>query len=202
MIFLTSFKNFEKLSLDYFSKIIANNKNICNTNIDKDISNICNELYPKEKGNIITNLFNFNNEPIVVIGVMNGAFTFVADLVRKLKSDLHIDFISVSSYEGTESTGELKMLKDIKVDIKDKNVLLIEDIVDTGTTLQYFINKIETESPASVHIASLLVKPAAMKFDLYIKFSGFDIENNFVVGYGLDYNDHGRNLKHIYQLND
>jgi hypoxanthine phosphoribosyltransferase len=145
---------------------------------------------------------HYKDKHLHLVVVLKGAFIFAADLIREINIKHTVHFVKFSSYEGTKSTGNIREEFSLKLNPKDNHILIVEDIVDTGTTLQYFINKIETESPASVHIASLLVKPAAMKFDLYIKFSGFDIENNFVVGYGLDYNDHGRNLKHIYQLND
>ena len=143
---------------------------------------------------------HYRGKHLHMVVVLKGAFIFAADLIREINVDHTVHFVKFSSYKGTKSTGNIREEFSLKLNPKDNDILIVEDIVDTGTTLQYFINKIETENPASVHIATLLVKPAALKFDLYIKFSGFDIENNFVIGYGLDYDDCGRNLKHIYQL--
>ena len=142
----------------------------------------------------------YEDQHLHLVVVLKGAFIFAADLIRELTVEHTVHFVKFSSYDGTKSTGSIKEEFSLKLNPLRNDILIIEDIVDTGTTLQYFISKLEKEDPASVHIATLLVKPAALKFDLYIKFSGFDIENKFVVGYGLDYDDHGRNLKDIYQL--
>lgn len=137
-----------------------------------------------------------------VVVVLKGAFIFAADLLRFIKVDHTVHFVKFSSYDGTKSSGTINEEFALKLNPKNNHILIVEDIVDTGTTLQYFINKLEKENPASVHIATLLVKPDAMKFQLYIKFRGFDIENKFVIGYGLDYDEEGRNLKEIYILDE
>lgn len=144
----------------------------------------------------------YQNKHLHLVVVLKGAFIFAADLIRHINVEHTVHFVKFSSYEGTKSTGNVREEFALKLHPKDNNILIVEDIVDTGTTLQYFIEKLEKEKPASVQIATLLVKPAALKFDLYIKYRGFDIENKFVVGYGLDYDDHGRNLRDIYQLEE
>jgi hypoxanthine phosphoribosyltransferase len=135
-----------------------------------------------------------------LVVVLKGAFIFAADLIRQITVDNTIHFVKFSSYDGIKTTGTVREEFSLKIHPKDNDILIIEDIVDTGTTLTYFIEKIQKEKPASVQIASLMVKPAAMKYDLFIKFNAFNIGNDFVVGYGLDYDDMGRNLKEIYKL--
>jgi hypoxanthine phosphoribosyltransferase len=143
---------------------------------------------------------SYQGKYVHLVVVLKGAYIFAADLIRNLNINHTVHFVKFSSYDGTKSTGNVREEFALKLHPKDNNILIIEDIVDTGTTLKYFIEKLEKENPASVQIATLLVKPDALKFDLYIKFKGFDIENKFVVGYGLDYDEQGRNLKDIYQL--
>jgi len=152
----------------------------------------------KSMGEKINEYYDGKNLHMVV--VLKGAFIFAADLLRHITVDHAVHFVKFSSYKGTKSMGEITEEFSLKLDVHKQDILIVEDIVDTGTTLQYFMDKLETKAPASLQIASLLVKPSAMKFDLYIKFRGYDIENDFVVGYGLDYDDKGRNLRHIYQL--
>jgi hypoxanthine phosphoribosyltransferase len=143
---------------------------------------------------------NYRNTHLHLVVVLKGAYIFAADLLRRLTIDHTVHFVKFSSYDGTRSSGNVQEEFSLKLDPSGKDILIIEDIVDTGTTLKYFIEKLEKEKPASVQIATLLVKPDAMRFDLYIRFRGFDIENKFVVGYGLDYDELGRNLPGIYQL--
>ncbi|EQC47171.1 hypoxanthine phosphoribosyltransferase [Bacteriovorax sp. Seq25_V] len=140
---------------------------------------------------------DFSGEEIVVIGVLNGAFMFVADLIREIKSPIILDFIAASSYEGTESTGNLKILKDIKVDIKDKNVILVEDIVDTGLTIKELQKDLKDRGPKSLKLCSLLHKPARTIHENKIDYLGFEIEDKFVIGYGLDFDGKYRELPYI-----
>lgn len=142
----------------------------------------------------------YQGKHVHFVVVLKGAYIFAADLIRHIKVEHTVHFVKFSSYDGTRSTGNVREEFALKLHPKDNDIIILEDIVDTGTTLKYFIEKIEKEAPSSVQIATLLVKPDAMKFELYIKFRGFDIENKFVVGYGLDYDEYGRNLKEIYQL--
>ncbi|MEP6796011.1 MAG: phosphoribosyltransferase family protein [Saprospiraceae bacterium] len=142
-----------------------------------------------------------DRNPILLI-VLNGAFIFAADLVRRLSIPLRLDFVKVSSYEGTSSTGKLGEHFLWKMPLEGQDVLIIEDIVDTGHTLHHLNHKIKSQNPASVEIACLLIKPIAYKYPDVIKYQGMEIPNEFVVGYGLDYNGIGRDLGSIYKKKD
>ncbi len=142
-----------------------------------------------------------DRNPILLI-VLNGAFIFAADLVRRLSIPLRLDFVKVSSYDGTSSTGKLGEHFLWKMPLEGQDVLIIEDIVDTGHTLHHLNHKIKSQNPASVEIACLLIKPIAYKYPDVIKYQGMEIPNEFVVGYGLDYNGIGRDLGSIYKKKD
>lgn len=137
----------------------------------------------------------------IFVGVLNGAILFLADLIRQLRIESEMDFIKISSY-GDEriSSGEITMIKDFSADLRGRDVVVVEDIVDSGLSIQYLRRKIQNMKPASLKFVSLLVKRGVAKVDLTIDFVGFDIENKFVIGYGLDYKQQKRNLKAIYQL--
>lgn len=139
----------------------------------------------------------FGGEEVVVVGVLNGAFIFVADLIRQMKSPVYFDFIGASSYKGTESTGKITITKDIKVDIKDKNVVLVEDIVDTGLTISELNKLLQERGPKSIKLATLLHKPAKTAHPVAIDYLGFEIEDKFVIGYGLDFDGRYRELPFI-----
>lgn len=143
---------------------------------------------------------DYANKRIVFLVVLNGAFLFAADLFRHLHSDCTISFIKLSSYSGTASSGQVKELMSFTENVQDRHVIIVEDIVDTGHTAQFLLKEIRKQNPASVKLASLLFKPEAIQYDYSPDYSGFDIPMAFVVGYGLDYDGAGRNLKHIYQL--
>ena len=135
------------------------------------------------------------------IAVMNGAFLFAADVMRKITiPNAEISFIKLSSYSGIETTGKVNELIGISEDIKGRNIILLEDIIDTGITLEKIISLLEKEKVAEIKIATLLFKPNAYTKDIEIDFIGKSIPNDFVVGYGLDYDEIGRNLPHIYKL--
>ena len=134
---------------------------------------------------------------LVVIGVLKGSFLFLADLVRHIEAPLTIDFLGVSSYAGTESTGVVKITHDLTKPIAGKHVLVVEDIVDTGLTLQYLVENLKTRNPASLKVACLLDKPSRAKVRVPLEYVGFTIDDEFVVGYGLDYDGLYRNLPHI-----
>ena len=136
----------------------------------------------------------------VFIGVLNGSFMFLADLMKEVSIPSEVTFVKVSSYEGDKSTGEVKKEIGLNIDLKNRDVIVVEDIVDTGATLRYLLDMIKKEQPASVQVCTLLLKPKSLKenFD-EIAYVGFEIPNEFVVGYGLDYNGLGRNLKDIYR---
>jgi hypoxanthine phosphoribosyltransferase len=139
----------------------------------------------------------FAGQPIVVIGVLKGSFIFLADLVRAIENPVTIDFLGVSSYAGTESTGVVKITHDLTKPIAGKHVLIVEDIVDTGLTLQYLVENLKTRNPASLKVACLLDKPSRAKVRVPLEYVGFTIDDEFVVGYGLDYDGVYRNLPHI-----
>lgn len=134
------------------------------------------------------------------IGILNGAFIFAADLLRACDMACEVDFVRISSYVGLESTGEIQLVMELKSEIQHRHLILVEDIVDSGKTLHFFIKQLQKRNPASIAIASLLLKPAALQHSLDVKYCGFEIPNQFVIGYGLDYNDQGRQLRGIYQL--
>ena len=142
-----------------------------------------------------------NQNDLTIICVLKGSFIFLADLVREIKLDLLIEFIDISSYDGM-SRGELKLNKDINFNVKNKNILIVEDIVDSGNTINFIFEYINKEKPKSVKIATLFFKPEAYNFNMKIDWIGFNISNEFIVGYGLDYNEIHRNKKSIYILED
>ena len=139
----------------------------------------------------------YQDKDLVIIGVLNGAFMFMADLVREIQTPHSIDFIAVSSYVGTESSGKVTLNKDIKVDVKDKHVLLVEDIVDTGLTISELKKMFNDRETASVALASLLHKSVKTVHEVEIDFLGFEIEDKFVIGYGLDFDGRYRELPFI-----
>lgn len=137
-------------------------------------------------------------EPLF-LAVLNGVFMFSSDLMKELCLNCRISFVKVSSYEGTQSTGMVKELIGIGEDLKGKDVILLEDIVDTGNTMAQILPGLLEKEPASLEIATLLLKPAALQHDLDLKYVGKEIPNDFIVGYGLDYDGLGRNLRAIYK---
>jgi len=139
-----------------------------------------------------------DRNPILLI-VLNGAFIFAADLVRRLSIPLRLDFVKVSSYEGTSSSGKMGEHFLWNMPLEGQDVLIVEDIVDTGRTLLHLTEKIKIQNPASVEIACLLIKPLAHQYPDVIKYKGMEIPNVFVVGYGLDYNGMGRDFGSIYK---
>jgi hypoxanthine phosphoribosyltransferase len=137
----------------------------------------------------------------VFIGVLKGCVYFMTDLTRHIEHSVEIDFIQVSSYgASTTSSGSVVLVKDITVDVRDRDVYLVEDIVDTGTTLNDVVQLISARHPRSVQVVSLLSKPARRKVEVDVAFLGIEIEDRFVVGYGLDYAEAYRNLPEIYEL--
>ena len=134
------------------------------------------------------------------LAVLSGSFVFAADLLRAITIPCEIAFIRVSSYEGMGSTGQVKQLMGLKEDITGRDVIVVEDIIDSGLTMKELQGILATKQPASVRLASLLVKPGNMKVDLDIPYRCFDIPNDFIVGYGLDYDGQGRNLPAIYKV--
>ena len=154
----------------------------------------------KELGQQITDDHR-RHQDLVVIGVLKGSFIFVADLVRALDLPIEVEFIGVSSYKGTQSTGEVRITHDLSVEIRDRPVLLVEDIVDTGTTIDFLLDTLRVRQPASLKIATLLSKPEVHKMRHPLDYVGFEISKEFVVGYGLDLDGRYRELPEIRQLN-
>lgn len=154
----------------------------------------------KEMGKELSKEFKGKNP--IFLAILNGAFVFAADLVRACKFDHEISFIKLTSYEGTTSSGKVTTQIGLQEDLTDREVIIVEDIIDTGTTIYHFLPTLKKSNPKSITIVSLLQKPEALKFPLKVDYLGFTIPNKFVVGYGLDYNSLGRNLKDIYQLKE
>ncbi len=152
----------------------------------------------QEMGKTIRQEFKDKNP--ILISVLNGAFIFTADLMRAIHIDSEVAFTRLSSYEGLNSTGEINTKLGLTVDLKDRHVIVVEDIIDTGKTLHYFLGLLQKLSPASLSVAALLVKPDAITHHFPIDYIGFNIPDKFVVGYGLDYDEAGRQLRSIYQL--
>jgi hypoxanthine phosphoribosyltransferase len=143
---------------------------------------------------------DFVGEELVILGVLNGSFVFMADLVRTIPLPLSCEFIKISSYSGMESTGKVMEVIGIPASIKGKNVLVVEDIVDTGNSMAYLKRQLESLHPKRIAIATLLFKKEAFLFNYSLDYVGFEIPNKFVVGFGLDYDGEGRNYPNIYQL--
>ncbi len=144
----------------------------------------------------------FGDKHPLFLGVLNGAFVFMADLVRACPFPLELAFTQLSSYDGMKTSGRVKMLSELKTDIRGRHVILVEDIVDSGTTLYHFLPQLQEQAPASLSVASFVVKREAMQYNIPIDFLGFEIADRFVVGYGLDYDELGRNLPGLYQLKE
>jgi hypoxanthine phosphoribosyltransferase len=137
------------------------------------------------------------------IGVLNGSFLFMADLMKEIDTSCEIAFIKVSSYKGDSSTGTIKEVIGLDMDLKNRDIIIVEDIVDTGLTLSYILKAIKEKEPASINVCTLLYKPQALKTEIdEITYVGFEMPTEFVVGYGLDYNGLGRNLKDIYRVSN
>src|SRR3954470_17946497 len=141
---------------------------------------------------------DYEGRDLLLVGVLRGAVMVMADLARELKRDVEMDWMAVSSYgRGTKSSGVVRILKDLDTDLIGRNVLIVEDIVDSGLTLSWLLGNLESRGAASVEICALLRKPDAAKVEVAVKYLGFDIPNQFVVGYGLDYAERYRNLRDV-----
>jgi hypoxanthine phosphoribosyltransferase len=143
---------------------------------------------------------DFENRVPVFIGVLNGSFIFLADLMKEVEISSEVTFVKVSSYNGDKSSGKITTDLDLTMDLKDRDVILVEDIVDSGLTLDHLLKMVKKQNPASVNVCTLLLKPKSLQKELeIINYVGFEIPNDFVVGYGLDYKGLGRNLKDIFR---
>lgn len=136
------------------------------------------------------------------LAVLNGSFVFAADLLRGIETPCEISFVRMASYEETSSTGAVKQLIGLKEDIKDRTVVIVEDIIDSGLTMVHLLELLKEKQPADIKIAALLVKPGNLKVELDIPYCCFEIPNDFIVGYGLDYDGEGRNLPSIYTVTE
>ena len=138
----------------------------------------------------------------LLLGVLNGSFIFAADLMRMLTIDSEISFVKMSSYDGTSSTGSVKKLVGLNENIEGRTVVIVEDIVDTGLTMERMIEYLKEFKPAEIHICTLLLKPENLKRKLNIEYVAMEIPNDFILGYGLDYDGLGRNLRDIYVVKE
>ncbi|RFS81545.1 hypoxanthine phosphoribosyltransferase [Actinomadura spongiicola] len=141
---------------------------------------------------------DYAGRDLLLVGVLKGAVMIMADLARALHSPASMDWMAVSSYgSGTKSSGVVRILKDLDTDILDRHVLIVEDIVDSGLTLSWLVSNLRSRGPASLEVCALLRKPEAVKTDVDVRYIGFDIPNEFVIGYGLDYSEKYRNLPFV-----
>ena len=142
---------------------------------------------------------DLSDKDVIFLGILNGSFMFASDLLKNINFNVEISFLKIASYQGTSSTGNVQRLIGINEDIKDKTVVIIEDIVESGNTLESIIKQLNGYEPKEIKIATLLFKPKTYLKTIPIDYIGFEISDEFIVGYGLDYDGHGRNYKDIYQ---
>ena len=152
----------------------------------------------KELGKSISD--HYGNEQLILICNLKGAFIFLADLCRNITTPISIDFIATTSYKGTETTGDVRIIKDLKMDVRGKHILLVEDIVDTGYTVDYILKYLGLHNPKSLFVCTLLDKSCKREIEIPIEFRGFEVGDHFVIGYGLDYNERYRELDYIGEL--
>lgn len=164
---------------------------------EKDIEKLVDELAEKLNAE-----YKDVKEPVVVIGLLKGALMFTCDLYRKLDFPATLDFFWASSYVGAQSTHKLEIRKDIDEDIEDKHVILLDDIVDTATSLKVILAKLKERNPKSIKVVTLLNKPSARKYDIHPDYYGMKVEDKFLVGYGMDYNELYRNLPYVAVLDE
>ncbi len=143
---------------------------------------------------------DLENEDPLFLGILNGSFLFAAELFKRLSFPCQISFLKLASYQGSSTTGKVKRLIGLNEDLKDRTVVILEDIVDTGITMEHIKKQLIGYEPKQIKIATLLFKPQAFVKDYPIDYIGFHIPNEFIVGFGLDYNGYGRNLKSIYKI--
>ena len=144
---------------------------------------------------------DYSGRTPVMVGILNGSFLFIADLVKQIEMPIEVTFAKLASYHGgTSTTRNIRDDFDLAIDIKGRDIILVEDIVDTGNTIYYLIEKLKVRGPASIAVCTLLLKPQALERTIpELKYTGFEIPNDFVVGYGLEYKELGRNLKGIFK---
>ena len=146
---------------------------------------------------------DYQGRDLLLLGVLKGAVFFMADLMRHLTVPCEIDFMAISSYgASTDSSGVVRILKDLDINIEGRHVLVVEDIIDSGLTLSYLVRNLESREPASLEICALLTKPARREIDVPVRYTGFEIPNRFVIGYGLDFAERYRNLPYVGVLHE
>ena len=172
------------------------------TILDKKFRELISEQTIKKRIDEIALQINrdFTDSEIIFVGILNGAFMFAADLFRKIDLNARITFVKLASYQGISSSGSIKELIGWNEDLVNKKIIVVEDIVDTGATLERIVNELVIRNVAEIKIATMLLKPSSYTRDIPINYIGFEIPNKFVVGYGLDYNGFGRNLPSVYTL--
>jgi hypoxanthine phosphoribosyltransferase len=146
---------------------------------------------------------DYAERDLLLIGVLKGAVFFMADLMRQITVPCEVDFMAISSYGGsTDSSGVVRILKDLDINIRDRDVLVVEDIIDSGLTLQYLMRNLRSREPASLEVCALMTKPARREIEVPVRYVGFEIPNRFVIGYGLDFAERYRNLPYVGVLNE
>ena len=140
---------------------------------------------------------DYKEKKPIFIGILNGCYVFMADLLREVELDVEVDFVKIRSYEGDSSTGTIKFRKDISADIDGRDVIIVEDIIDSGFTINFLVKRLRNSGPKSVAVASILFKKEVAKLDFEVDYVGFEIPPEFVVGYGLDYDEKYRHLKDV-----
>jgi hypoxanthine phosphoribosyltransferase len=146
---------------------------------------------------------DYEGRDLLLIGVLKGAVFFMADLMRHLTVPCEVDFMAISSYgDATDSSGIVRILKDLDINIEGRHVLVVEDIIDSGLTLSYLIRNLESREPATLEVCALLTKPSRREIDVPVRYVGFEIPNKFVVGYGLDFAERYRNLPYVGVLDE
>ncbi len=146
---------------------------------------------------------DYDGKVPVFIGVLNGAFLFLSDLIKNVSADCEVDFFKLSSYGDEKiSSGKVKMLKELNCDVNGRDIIIVEDIVDSGLSMKFIEDLIAPHNPASMKVVSLLVKPSSLRYNIKIDYIGFNIPSKFVIGYGLDYAQKYRNLRSIYVLSE
>lgn len=155
-----------------------------------------------ELGKEITNCYEKDDSDLVVVGILRGSCIFYSDLVKTIDLPIFIDFMAISSYGSSSTSGVVKIIKDLEADVTGKNILIVEDIIDTGRTLKYLLKYFEERGAKSVKIASLLDKTERREVEINGDFIGFKVPNDFIVGYGLDFNQSYRNLPYIISLKE
>ena len=159
--------------------------------IDKAVTRVAEQLDERYKG-----------KTPIFLGVLNGSFLFLSDLIRKVSFDNELAFVKISSYEGTDSTGNVKQQLGVDIDIEGRDIIIVEDIVETGHSMAYLLDYLKPMNPASISICTLFFKPEKFLYEYKIDYTALSIGNEFIVGYGLDYNQLGRNLKDIYVIDE